>query len=520
MLDDLARECIQWASLAFVRRINREDVCRLASSFNHGRPCHLAGEPKQGSFNVCFPVIFDAHAAADLPENEQNQPQKMMVRFPIMPRVAFPAEKLRGEIATMKYVAQHTTIPLPRIHGYGFGGDYPTGLPFLLLEYVEGRRLGDTKYSELDPPSKAKIYRQLADMFIQLREQEFDHIGSLTLDRHGAPIFSTNRPMGINFCDAQLDGQDPARLLGPNDIFTSTTAYVRFLLHFAYNNFLRQRDAVEDMENARFQIYALHEMRDRVRAWIDPGLDSGPFVLMHGDLLPGNIIVDDDFNVLAIIDWEWSHTVPLQLFVPPSWLTGVPVEFLTYEDRTGAISEEWSCLAGAVHETELKRPTQVVGRPRVSELWADVDAGKLDAFLLAHSLLRLDSLVGLYHRRFYSRSANHLERLNRFFDPPCDPVGEDHLLLAARKVEQRKQVRVITDDFDRNFEAIKRPRSPMPVMDKDDTRCLTTYVRGFDRAGRWAGVASLYNVSKGWFLSQSSSLSLPYVITSLNQIAS
>ncbi|PGH12393.1 hypothetical protein AJ79_04341 [Helicocarpus griseus UAMH5409] len=63
--------------------------------------------------------------------------------------------------------------------------------------------------------------------------------------------------------------------------------------------------------------------------WIKPEFNHGPFILSHSDLATRNIMIDDDYNIIAILDWEWSHTVPVQLFVPPSWLAntewgGVP----------------------------------------------------------------------------------------------------------------------------------------------------------------------------------------------------
>lgn len=38
------------------------------------------------------------------------------------------------------------------------------------------------------------------------------------------------------------------------------------------------------------------------------------FPLMHGDLSPGNIILNNDCDVVGIIDWSWSSTVPSQVF--------------------------------------------------------------------------------------------------------------------------------------------------------------------------------------------------------------
>jgi RIO-like serine/threonine protein kinase len=60
--------------------------------------------------------------------------------------------------------------------------------------------------------------------------------------------------------------------------------------------------------------------------WVDPIYNHGPFILMHGDLRPTNIIVDKNLKILSIIDWEWSRIVPAQLFVPQTWLTGLELE--------------------------------------------------------------------------------------------------------------------------------------------------------------------------------------------------
>jgi hypothetical protein len=55
---------------------------------------------------------------------------------------------------------------------------------------------------------------------------------------------------------------------------------------------------------------------------IDPQLDKGPFVLNHLDLRGPNIIVDKNLRIQGIVDWEFAHTVPRQVFTPPSWITG------------------------------------------------------------------------------------------------------------------------------------------------------------------------------------------------------
>ncbi|EEH18540.2 hypothetical protein PABG_07600 [Paracoccidioides brasiliensis Pb03] len=44
---------------------------------------------------------------------------------------------------------------------------------------------------------------------------------------------------------------------------------------------------------------------------------------MHNDLRSANIIVDNDLIIVSVLEWEWSYTDPVQMFVPPYWLDGL-----------------------------------------------------------------------------------------------------------------------------------------------------------------------------------------------------
>jgi hypothetical protein len=43
-------------------------------------------------------------------------------------------------------------------------------------------------------------------------------------------------------------------------------------------------------------------------------LDEGPFLLHHPDLSQSNIIVDEEFKIVGLVDWSWASTVPVQSF--------------------------------------------------------------------------------------------------------------------------------------------------------------------------------------------------------------
>jgi hypothetical protein len=40
---------------------------------------------------------------------------------------------------------------------------------------------------------------------------------------------------------------------------------------------------------------------------------EGPFPLFHGDLFKSNIIIDSDYNILSVIDWEDAIVVPWEM---------------------------------------------------------------------------------------------------------------------------------------------------------------------------------------------------------------
>ncbi|EFW18237.1 conserved hypothetical protein [Coccidioides posadasii str. Silveira] len=112
-----------------------------------------------------------------------------------------------------------------------------------------------------------------------------------------------------------LAGFNPSRLIAPNQVFHSAIDYI-FMIHQALlDEFHLRRDSVCGESDAHSSLYGLHNSRQFLMDWVKPEHNHGPFVLMHGDLRSANILVDDDLNIVSVLDWEWSHTIPLQMFV-------------------------------------------------------------------------------------------------------------------------------------------------------------------------------------------------------------
>ena len=52
--------------------------------------------------------------------------------------------------------------------------------------------------------------------------------------------------------------------------------------------------------------------------------DRGPFPIYHPDLYHSNIVVDEKFKIMGVIDWQGTCTVPWELVEHPLFLATVP----------------------------------------------------------------------------------------------------------------------------------------------------------------------------------------------------
>jgi hypothetical protein len=94
-MDQICRCLVDDVTDAFIASIDRSKICDLASTFHpEHKLCRVFCEPTKGSYNICFPVVFLL--------GEGVTDEKWVIRIPLTLRLAFPEEKMRGEIATMK----------------------------------------------------------------------------------------------------------------------------------------------------------------------------------------------------------------------------------------------------------------------------------------------------------------------------------------------------------------------------------------------------------------------------------
>ncbi|KAK4619484.1 hypothetical protein CLAFUW4_11435 [Fulvia fulva] len=198
-----------------------------------------------------------------------------------------------SEVATMRYVKKHTSIPVPEVYFVNYNSDHVVGAPFILMELLEGVALQKI-WHDLSLDHKKAVISQVADVKAQLASLKFDVIGSLTESGIG--------PSRENGFDAYCDGIGPYKMIeeyfyGLMDVSKCLTCCDE----------CAQRCA---------------EIRPEVKKYFDKQqamarICGAPFVLFHGDFDMQNLLwhfssEDDEAPKLTgVIDWDGSQTVPL-----------------------------------------------------------------------------------------------------------------------------------------------------------------------------------------------------------------
>ncbi|KIM44112.1 hypothetical protein M413DRAFT_375149 [Hebeloma cylindrosporum] len=224
--------------------------------------------------------------------------------------LAHQNQLIESEVATYHFLSSHTSIPVPKVHDYAFH-DSPSnsiGVGYILIDKLDGLPLSDHVLGEDD---RKRVLNQLADIFISLKQHPFSEIGCLT-----SPGDLSIGPVLKN-CTIDADQEGRLRLLGP---FNSTSEYWRSLITHQIQLILRgesyTRNAIDAYLVHRF---ILDDMIDVITKD-----DEGKFFLKHMDDKGDHILVDNAFNIVGVIDWEWAQTATLsEAFSSPLYLLDV-----------------------------------------------------------------------------------------------------------------------------------------------------------------------------------------------------
>jgi isoamyl acetate esterase len=271
-------------------KVDLEGLRSIASGLRDGRNCTISEKYTCGAYNLVFEIIFD-DGVSWIARLRSASPMQVVSQEFVFESPSYKQHIMESEVATMRYVRQHTTIPVPEIYAFDTTSANPAKLPYVLMECIRGWRT-PPRLQELPDDALRKILNQLADVLLQMSMLQFPQIGYLHCDVDGQ--YSVR---------AMLDRK--GKHVGP---YSSAVEYYRWRADQPLN---RSNDSVVDLQEALFHAYlyrlALPFLMDGVKP-------NGPFPLAHNDLGVHNALFDEKWNLVGVIDWSGACVVPWESF--------------------------------------------------------------------------------------------------------------------------------------------------------------------------------------------------------------
>ncbi|KAJ5145996.1 uncharacterized protein N7515_000560 [Penicillium bovifimosum] len=226
---------------------------------------------------------------------------------------------LQNEVATMQFIKEHCSLPVPEIFAYESDEDNPVRTAYILMELLPGSVAMDaaggydTHRGVIPKEHRQNFYRSVAKCHVQMTSLRMPKIGTIVRNSEGGyecgPIPGIGGPFdtATAFFEAWADSVK----------FKWDKETITRMMQGAP---IPAEQMVASIENFPSQIKA---MASRLSS-----CNEGPFPLDHDDFLHSNIMVDEDtFDVTGIIDWEGAYTVPHELIGFPEFLSCMPASF-------------------------------------------------------------------------------------------------------------------------------------------------------------------------------------------------
>ncbi|POR35357.1 Aminoglycoside phosphotransferase [Tolypocladium paradoxum] len=316
--------------------------------------CQVQPQWITGGFNVCIPIQVSGSSFNG----------SLLLRCPLPHMHAEPYypgtvdENMRGEIGAYAWMQETALISASRaytdlaslitpiirraVHRII---RYPTlahfapnplrhGLPtaYMIMEYVGsevGHKLSDTwDQQRQDPTRLGTLCRSLARIMLALSRVPQPKIGSFRFNDNGT-ITLTNRPLK---CSTMiLESEGTPRTMRINETYACVEPFVADMIRLHDNRLLSNPSATDEEEDCRSQMAVRALLRAITHQFVQRERRNGPFGVQLTDIHPGNVIVDEDWNITCIFDLGEMCALPLDMVSVPYWLTGRAISGLQGE---------------------------------------------------------------------------------------------------------------------------------------------------------------------------------------------
>jgi len=253
-----------------------------ATEIFHAR-CTTVKRLTRGSWHEIYVLKFEA-ANTIQHESLVQADFSCIARFA---RITGARAKEESEIATIRYIKQHTSIPVPEIYYQDLNPKNGVGAAYVLMERLPGRHLYKS-WDDMSLDHKRVALSEIASVIAQLTSLEFDQIGCLTQNGLGPiinPCFETSR--------------------GP---FSSTLEYLQ---SFVSTTSITSSPQLGDLLG---QIRV--ELAKRLQDQNTTDSLKPPFCMIHADFDAQNMLFLDAPDgtgpkLSGLIDFEYAYTGPI-----------------------------------------------------------------------------------------------------------------------------------------------------------------------------------------------------------------
>lgn len=268
----------------------------------------------------------------------------------------YPTYKTRGEVVTLRWVRDNTSIPVPRVLAFDDTNKNDIVFEWIIMELMQGKT-AHRAWRTMSMQQKMTVAEALADYQAQLARRaarhKFDTIGTLS-DRESA-----GRPHEMNSKDelkAKVDHLviheffigGRLKLDVPRGPFCSSREWMTTMLdmviqeqtdvvngttnddHEDEENDSDKEEAQETIEVARRLLHVLGKMFPEQDSSREGDTNTSSIAeqtyIYHDDLNLKKILLDEGGHISAIVDWECVSALPL-------WMSARMPQFLRDDER-------------------------------------------------------------------------------------------------------------------------------------------------------------------------------------------
>ncbi|KAJ5088302.1 hypothetical protein N7456_011918 [Penicillium angulare] len=305
--------------------VNTHELVRIGTQLNGGkckfeRGKHIGMGAIMGCANYHGWLVFD-------------NGERWVVRIPRTGFSDVPLDLVEylveSEYATLKFL-ESTKVPAPKPFAYGLGSDPSNrvGVSYILMQALPGKPFYGYMASE---SQKTHVIEQLADVLIEISKNPLPSIGSLVVNK-GQLVPSIGPVASNRFITLKT--------YGPFD----TASYYLVSIIEQHLDLIADGQLYSDYPAEAFLFYFF--LRQNIQYLTSTDM-QGQFFLKHVDDKGDHILVDEDFNITGVIDWQFARIVPAAEAFGPSYVTADLGSL--YSSNTGINSDD-RILAKALHD--------------------------------------------------------------------------------------------------------------------------------------------------------------------------